>query len=201
MICHQALCCYRRKKLHGPKSVDLNSLKPFLGLSHVLWLRKSRDCLPMAWKTYSWLKLKCYGILQLHGRETNSTAKHELFYAAFTRPFQTMRVCQQFCAYICNFLASTRVYSLWHVSYMLLPGVDWGHSFPTGGLCCSRCAEHLHAPTVLAPGKASDSTAQSFLQWLILLREDSGVSLWGWLCRVRGLEFASNEFSVVLATD
>lgn len=80
--------------------------------------------------------------------------KAAFFYAAFTHPFQTMRVCQLLCAYICNFLASTWVCTLWHVSYMLLPDADWGHSFPTEDLCCSRRAECLPAPAVLAPEKA-----------------------------------------------
>lgn len=95
--------------LHTLSKRDLELPKFSQGLNHVLWLRKSRDCLPMAWNTYSWLKLKCSGILQLHGKETNSTSKHEFFCAAFTHPFQMMRVCQLLCAYIFNFLASTWV--------------------------------------------------------------------------------------------
>lgn len=154
--------------LHTLSKRDLELPKFSQGLNHVLWLRKSRDCLPMAWNTYSWLKLKCSGILQLHGRETNSTSKHELFCAAFTHPFQMTRVCQLLCAYICNFLASTWVCILQHVFYMLLPDTDWGLSSATGDLCCSRRAEHLPAP-------------QSCLQRRQVIAQHRAFSS-GWLC-------------------
>lgn len=87
------------------------------------------------------------------------------------------------------------------------------------GMCPTRCCLTLTEVTAFPLGACAaagvesactDSPGSSEGKWwhstelslgmTLLLRENSGVSLWGWQCRVRGLGFASNEFTMVLAT-
>lgn len=85
------------------------------------------------------------------------------------------------------------------VFYGMCPACCWLRSqLSHWGPVLQQACRVQPAPPALAPEKACDGTAQSFLQWLtLLLKEDRGVSLWGWQCRVRGLELASNEFTAV----
>lgn len=159
---------------------------------------------PWPLRFYSWLKLKCSDRLQLHKRgkkKKNSPPQSMSLLTLLLLTFSKLGGCASYYAHISVILRSACVFSYCSVcvaccllmlaKITALPPeaqiiLQHRHKVPACMCCLLALMKVCH----------SDSTASSFLPWLtFLLRDDSGISLWGWQCSVRILELASDEFS------